>query len=174
MLVRAETPADRAAVYALNMAAFDTPAEARLVDALREQARPMVSLVADDGGVDGLGICGHILFSPVTLEDATPLLMGLAPLAVSPSRQGQGLGSALVCAGLHACPEIGAVAVVILGDPGYYGRFGFLAASRFGLRCVYTESGDIPADAFMLLELRPGALDEHQGMLRYHPAFDAL
>ncbi|HWS11539.1 MAG TPA: N-acetyltransferase [Rhodocyclaceae bacterium] len=167
MLIRNEIPGDRVAVHALNAAAFETAAEAGLVDALREQARPLVSLVADDGGA----VIGHILFSPVALPGHPGLaIMGLAPMAVAAAHRGRGVGSALVREGLERCREIGCDAVVVLGHPAYYPRFGFVPAARFGIGCEY----DAPAEAFMILELRPGALAGAGGTVRYHAAFAAL
>ena len=167
MLIRNEIPGDRVAVHALNAAAFETAAEAGLVDALREQARPLVSLVADDGGA----VIGHILFSPVALSGHPGLaLMGLAPMAVAAAHRNRGVGSALVREGLERCREIGCDAVVVLGHPAYYPRFGFVPAAGFGIGCEY----DAPAEAFMLLELRPGALAGAGGTVRYHAAFATL
>lgn len=84
MLIRVEEEKDRAAVHAINASAFDTSAEADLVDALREQAQPVVSLVAEHDGA----VLGHILFSPVTLTGHSDLkIMGLAPMAVAPTHQ---------------------------------------------------------------------------------------
>ena len=167
MLIRNEIPGDRVAVHALNAAAFETAAEAGLVDALREQARPLVSLVADDGGA----VIGHILFSPVALPGHPGLaIMGLAPMAVAAAHRGRGVGSALVREGLERCREIGCDAVVVLGHPAYYPRFGFVPAAGFGIGCEY----DAPAEAFMILELRPGALAGAGGTVRYHAAFAAL
>jgi putative acetyltransferase len=127
----------------------------------------LVSLVAvDDDAVEG-----HILFSPVTLLSHTDLpIAGLAPMAVLPKRQRQGIGSTLVRAGLDHCRRLGFVAVVVLGHAGYYPRFGFVPASRFGVRSEY----DVPDDVFMALELTPGALRDRSGTIRYHPAFAAV
>ena len=166
MLIRPEAPADVAAIEALNRAAFGGLDEARIVATLRGAVTPLLSRVADDDG----RVVGHILFSPVALEPASPLpVMGLAPMAVSPDRQRQGIGSALVREGLAACRAAGALAVVVVGHPGYYPRFGFVPASRFGLRCEY----DVPDDVFMALELRPGALAGPSAVARFHAAFGA-
>jgi putative acetyltransferase len=165
--VRAEQEFDIESVRRVNLAAFERDAEANLVDTLRNEARPLVSLVADDDGA----IVGHILFSPVTLSSQTHLLMfGLAPMAVLPDRQRQGIGSALVRRGFEECRDRGCTAVVVLGHPAYYPKFGFKPASRFGLTCEY----DVPDDVFMAVELQAGALSEMSGVVRYHPAFAEL
>ena len=166
ILIRNETPEDVDNVRAVNRSAFPTDAEARLVDALRKSAEPLVSLVA----VDGDELVGHILFSPASLESSGGrLVMGLAPMAVQPDRQRQGIGSALVERGIEACRKLGAVAIVVLGFATYYPRFGFTPASRYGVHSEY----DVPDDVFMLLELGPGAVSPG-GIARYHEAFGNL
>lgn len=165
--VRAERSDDAAAVRAVHEAAFERAAEALLVDALRARARPVVSLVAE---VDG-AIVGHAMLSPVALPGhPNARLMGLAPVGVLPAHQRRGVGSALVRAGLDACRRRDVGAVVVLGHPAYYPRFGFAPAGRFGLGCEY----DAPAEAFMALELRPGQLAGVSGTVRYHAAFRDL
>ena len=168
MIVRPETASDRDAVRRVHATAFTTPEEAALVDALRAGASPLVSLVADEAG----DVVGHVLFSPVTLPDHPQLrLMGLAPLAVLPERQRRGVGAALTRAGLERCREIGVGAVVVLGHPAYYPRFGFVRADAFGIGCPFV---DAPSDAWMLLEIAPGHLCGAIGTTRWHAAFDAL
>ncbi len=167
MLIRAEKDTDRAAIHAVNAAAFPTPAEADLVDALRLQAHPLISLVAERDGT----ILGHILFSPVILEGRPDLrIMGLAPMAVAPEHQRSGIGSALVQAGLDECRQRGFSAAVVLGHPEYYPRFGFSPAVRYGIRSEY----DVPDEVFMTIELVPGALREATGTIKYHPAFSSV
>lgn len=164
MRIRAERAEDREAVAAIHRAAFETPLEAELVEALRDQARPFVSLVADDDGT----VVGHVLFTPVAVVDSPELkLMGLAPMAVLPARQRQGIGTALASAGIEECRRLGFGAVVVLGHPDYYPRFGFTPASGFGLTCEY----DAPPEAFLACELRPGYLDGASGTVAYHRAF---
>jgi len=167
MRLRSEELADVSAIRTVNLAAFETSAEADLVDALRGQATPLISLVAEDGAA----IVGHILFSPVTLNRHPDVqIMGLGPMAVVPPRQRQGIGSALVREGLDTCKRVGAGAVVVVGHATYYPRFGFAPASRFGLSCQYA----VPDDVFMVVELDPGALKGVAGTVRYHPAFDTV
>lgn len=165
MLVRDEDERDRAAVRALNASAFETPAEADLVDALREQAHPVVSLLAEEADT----VRGHIMFSPVSLSGQPALkIMGLAPMVVAPAHQRQGIGSALIRAGLDRCQQLGFGAVVVLGHPEYYPRFGFSSAKDFGIGCEY----NVPEQAFMVLELQPDYLHNASGIIKYHAAFN--
>ncbi|MDH3444329.1 MAG: N-acetyltransferase, partial [Deltaproteobacteria bacterium] len=97
-------------------------------------------------------------------------IMGLAPMAVSPDHQRKGVGSALVRAGLEECKKLGFGAVVVLGHPRFYPRFGFTPAVRFGVGCEY----DVPEETFMLMELRPGYLGGASGKIRYHSAFSIV
>lgn len=164
--IRPETPADRDAVHDVVRDAFGQTPEAVLVDRLRASAHPQVSLVAESDG----RIAGHIFFSPVALRESDALAAGqLAPLSVSPKHQRVGVGSALVRAGLEACRGLGWCAVFLVGDPDYYGRFGFeMAAPRgFSLAGPHGEFLQVAA-------LRAGALDGHSGEIRLHPSFDDL
>ena len=163
--IRSETAGDRRAVREANERAFDRPNEAALVDAVRAAADPIVSLVA----IDKERVVGHILFSPVTIEDddSGTLAMGLGPMAVLPDYQRQGIGSQLVRTGLNECQRIGCNVVVVVGHPEFYPRFGFIPASRKGLRCEYP----VPDEVFMVVELKPGALDNRRGLVKYRPEF---
>jgi putative acetyltransferase len=121
-------------------------------------------MVADDDGE----IIGHIMFSPVVLDGHPELkIMGLAPMAVVPARQRQGVGSALVRAGLEECRKLGFGAIVVLGHPDYYPRFGFSPSTRFGITSEY----EVPENVFMVMELRPSYLHGASGTIRYHAAF---
>jgi putative acetyltransferase len=164
MLIRAENENDRDAVFAVNLSAFEAPAEATLVNVLREQAQPVLSLVAEENG----NVVGHIMFSPVSLSENPDIkVMGLAPMAVSPEHQRKGIGSALVRAGLEQCRQLGFVAVVVLGHPEYYPRFGFSPSSRFGIDSEY----EVPEEVFMAVELESEALSGQTGRVKYHHAF---
>jgi putative acetyltransferase len=162
--IRDEAAPDRAGVRRVNERAFGQPAEADLVEALHRAAVEVISLVAE---VDGQ-IVGHILFSPVTLEpDARKRLLGLAPMAVDPDWQRQGIGSDLVRTGLARAAAAGFDGVVVLGHPAYYPRFGFRPAAQRGLRCEY----DVPPEVFLVLECPSRSLDGVRGLVRYHEAF---
>ncbi len=149
MRVRDERPADRARVSAVHAAAFERPNEANLVDALRAAANPHISLVAEEEGE----VVGHVFFSPVSIEShaGAPPLAGLAPVAVDPAHQGRGVGSALIRAGLHRCPEKGWRAVFLVGNPVYYSRFGFVPAAPLG----FTYGAPEFDAALQVTELRP-------------------
>ncbi|HET9694956.1 MAG TPA: N-acetyltransferase [Steroidobacteraceae bacterium] len=162
--VRVERPDDVAAIRGVNERAFGASVEARLVDQLRASNKAMISLVAQHGDQ----VVGHILFSPVTIAKAPESFRGagLAPMSVLPEFQNQGIGSRLVRGGLVACQEAGYDAVVVLGHVGYYPRFGFAKAQDYGLESEYDA-----ADAFMVLELRKGALEEIGGLVKFAPEF---
>jgi len=164
-VVRLEQREDRVAIRKLHEAAFARHFEARLVDVLREKARPYLGMVA----IDHQGLLGHLLFTPVRCA-AQPdaRLLGLAPMAIRPERQRQGLGTRLLKAGLSAARDTGARGLLVLGDPAFYGRFGFEAAERWQLHC----SWEVPAGAFMARELNAPGLTGLSGLISYHPAFD--
>ncbi|MBM3114433.1 GNAT family N-acetyltransferase [Jeongeupia naejangsanensis] len=164
--IRPAGVADAAAIDELVTAAFGQPGEAGLVAALNAAGRIDLELVAEAGGL----IVGHVLFSPMTVEGVAGAVTGLAPLSVAADWRRQGLGKALVDAGLAQLQAKGVVAAVVLGDPAYYGRFGFVRADRFGLSCEY----EVPPEYFMALELVPGALDFAAGVARYAPEFATL
>jgi putative acetyltransferase len=164
MLIRPEEENDQTAVYAVNAAAFETRAEANLVNVLRQEAQPVISLVAEDEGT----VIGHIMFSPVSLSGHPDLkIMGLAPVAVAPAHQNRGVGSALIVAGLEHCKRSGYGAAIVLGHVGYYPRFGFITSTRFGIKCEF----EVPEEAFMAMELQPGYLQGKSGIIHYHAAF---
>lgn len=164
MLIRAEQPGDHDAVFELNLAAFDSAAEAELINCLRDECEAFMSLVA----IVNDEIVGHIFFSPVALVgNAKVKMFGLGPMAVAPAHQRAGIGSALVETGLDQCRTLGIEAVVVLGHPGFYPRFGFVPASQFGIDCDFPA----PDEAFMVLELDPGVLHGKSGRVKYHPAF---
>jgi putative acetyltransferase len=146
--VRPATAADHAAIRRVEAAAFGRDDEADMVEAARAEGAALVELVEEQDGE----IVGHILFSRMSVTPAR-FIAGLAPVAVAPQAQGRGIGDALCRAGIEAARALGAEAVVVLGHPDYYPRFGFSAEAARWLASPYAGS-----PAFMALELTPGVL----------------
>jgi putative acetyltransferase len=167
-LIREERPEDAEAVHAVLVAAFGREAEARLVERLRASGKIVCALVAEEKG----RVLGYVVFSRISVEsgDSEISMLALAPLAVMPAFQRLGIGSALVSAGLERCRMERHPRVLVLGDPVYYGRFGFVPASRFGLKCPFPA----PEEAFMAIELEPDAFAQVSGVVRYGHEFDDL
>jgi putative acetyltransferase len=162
--IRPERPADVGAIRRVLETAFPTAVEANLVEALRSAGRLSISLVADDGGE----VIGHVAFSPVTAAGVAAGL-GMAPVSVLPARQRQGVGSRLIREGLAECARAGCAFVVVLGDPAYYGRFGWNPASALGLGNEYGV-----ADEFMGLELTASGAPRCGGVVCYSPEFAGI
>lgn len=169
--IRHEVSSDAVAVRLVQEAAFPTPAEAQLVELLREHERLTLSLVAEPDG----HIVGHVALSEVVVEahdvpasaDRDACLargLGLAPLAVLPGWQGRGIGSALVRAACQRAGEAGYDFVVLLGEPSFYGRLGFVEAAPLGLKNEYGAT-----TAFQVLPLTAQALP--RGLVRYAAEF---
>ena len=152
MIIRPATTADHAAIAELTTAAFGGPdgGEANIVAGVRAERRVVAELVAEDDGE----IIGHVLFSRMTADPAKAVA-ALGPLSAAPARQNQGIGSALAQSGIEACRAAGMDAVVVLGHPPYYPRFGFSREAAAKLNSPYAH---LPA--FMAMTLTPGALDE--------------
>lgn len=165
MKIRAEKMQDIQRIHDINTGSFSSEGEARLVDMLRKEGVPIISFVAEDGD----GLCGHILFSPVTLRGDNPgkRLAGLGPMAVLPDFRKKGVGKLLVEEGLKQCLKDGYDAVVVLGYADYYSRFGFVPSVAYGIVSVY----DVPDDIFMIKELRKNGLKGVQGTVSYHDLF---
>ena len=166
VVIREETPQDYDAIRELNKVAFQGNDEAGLVDRLRKDGAVVFSLVA----LEGDKIVGQIMFSDVAIETQTGVVpaASLAPVAVFPEFQRRGIGSALVRRGLEVCQERGKHIVVVLGHPEYYPRFGFSPELAKSLDSRYSaEAGD----AWMAIELTPGALAGVKGTVRYPTAF---
>lgn len=169
LIVRAERAADAAGIGSVHEAAFPTSAEADLVERVRAAADFLadLSLVAELGGM----VVGHILLSAVTLDTGGGLesVLQLAPMAVVPEHQREGIGSALVIAGLDAAEVRDEPLVLVLGHPWFYPRFGFRPASAFGIRSP--RSG--PDAAFMVKPLTTYRR-ELSGQVILPPAFDGV
>ena len=168
--IRPERPADHGAVEAVVEAAFADPALARLVAELRLEPsyRPARALVAVDGGV----VVGYVLVTDSTVTGGrVDRAATLSPLAVAPDRQRSGIGAALVAAVVAVCDAEGEPAVVLEGDPAYYGRLGFEPAGPHGL--VLPLPGWAPPEAAQLRRLAAwtGTL---RGTVAYSAPFDRL
>ena len=160
-MIRLETPADHAAIRRVMVAAFPAPEEADLVEALRASGDLAISLVVEVHGI----VEGAVAFSPMAAPFSA---LGLAPVAVTPALQGQGLGGALIRAGLEMARGQGVEGVFVLGDPDYYQRFGFSVALAGGFASPYAGAH------FMALALQGETLPVLTGRVDHAPAFGAL
>jgi len=159
--IRPVGPSDHDAIATLVAAAFGRSDEAELVRRLRADGDASEELVAVENE-----IVGHVFFSVLTVEPATVRIAALAPVSVLPVRQNAGLGSMLIREGLGRCKALGFDAIAVLGDPGYYGRFGFTRRAARTLRSIYA------GPAYQALELRDGALVGGPWSVGYPRAFD--
>jgi len=167
MIIRQENPADIPQIKQVNTLAFGRAAEAELVDLLRANGHATLSLIAEEDL-----IVGHVFFSPVCIHTPGGLVpaQGLGPVAVRPEAQRQGIGSALIRAGIEHMRQAGHTILVVEGSPAYYSRFGFQDASLFGIRCEFSP----PPGCFMVLSLAPGALEGAHGLVCYSPEFQLV
>ncbi len=166
MIIRPETQNDIELIRDVNFRAFGRTEEADIVDMLRDNGKSVLSFVAEHKGQ----VAGHIMFSVVTISSDPNYkdAVGLGPIAVVPEHQRKGIGGVLVRGALIQCKELGFELVFVLGDPGFFGMFGFETASRYGFSCVY----DAPNEAFMVIELVPGALRNKRGLVEYADEFN--
>lgn len=161
LTIRRENPGDVPAIRQILQESFPGGKEADLVDRLRLANRLSISLVTWMGNRP----IGHVAFSPVTVADNNSGL-GLAPVAVDPAFRRQGFAASLIREGLSLCQKAGVPFVVVLGEPAYYGRFGFKPATNWNLSDEY---GGGPA--FQALELSTGGIPPSGGLVRYAPDF---
>ena len=167
--IRPERADDRMAVFALNSRAFGRDSEARLVDALRNNAEvfiPALSLLATKGEA----IVGHILLTRIKIQDGKGnrhASLALAPMAVEPGLQKRGIGSQLVRTGLETAGRLGFRSVVVLGHAHYYPKFGFVPAAKWDIRAPF----EVSADVFMAIELTEGGLKGVSGTVLYPDEF---
>ena len=162
--IRKETAADIAAIDAVTISAFlnaphTSHTEQFIVEALRKAGLLTISLVADAEGT----VIGHVAVSPVSISDGASGWFGLGPISVLPEHQGRGVGSRLMQEALHNLREQGAAGCVLLGEPGYYSRFGFRADPNLILP-------DVPPEYFQAISL---GSSRPQGTVSYHEAFNA-
>ena len=170
LIIRPEQPRDHDSIGEVNRLAFGGEQEARLVERIRDASgfEPALSLVAERDNE----IVGHVLFSPIRIDtdsEAVPAL-ALAPMAVRPECQRQGIGSALGREGLEVARRLGHRIVVVVGHADYYPRFGFRRACEFGIRCPF----ECPDDSFMVLSLAGDSGVIKPGTVCYPPPFSDL
>lgn len=162
MIIRPERAGDEAAIGLVTAAAFEgnpysDQSEPQIIERLRAAGVLTISLVAEEEGQT----LGHVAFSPVTLSGGEKGWYGLGPISVAPEHQGRGIGTRLVTEGLDCLRALGAAGCVLLGDPAYYGRFGFRLDHGLVLP-------DVPPGHFQALLLHgPDAL----GIVAFHPGF---
>lgn len=168
--IRPERKEDIEGIHEVNRLAFGVEDEAQIIKRLRQSSRfiPELSLLAIKKGQ----IVGHILFNLITIESQQGDIsaLSLAPMAVHPEFQSQGIGSELVREGLNRCQKLGHKIVVVVGHPGYYPRFGFVSAREKGLETPFP----VPDEAFMVKELIPDALKGIKGIVKYPSEFDEI
>ena len=161
-MIRDATPRDFPAIRAVIRHAFDRADEANLVEQLRDDGDVLFELVE----ASDIALQAHVLYSRLTIERKGEALAAaaLAPVSVLPHFQRRGVGGALICAGNERCRALGLSAILVLGDPGYYSRFGFSARAAESLEAPFSGA------PFMALELEPGVLSGG-GLVRYARAF---
>jgi putative acetyltransferase len=165
LIIRPEKSEDKAAIRHINEEAFGRKEEAELIEKLRERGMLTLSLVA----IQDNKTVGHVAFSPVKVESERSSFeaITLTPIAILPVYQRKGIGSRLIRASLKECRHLGYEIIVVLGHPSYYPRFGFIPAKSKGIKCEF----EAPDEAWMVLELREGALAGRQGTVRFQPEF---
>ena len=167
MIIRHEKKSDYSTIYEINKLAFNGENESKLIQTLRksENFNKNLSLVA----VNGEKIVGHILFTPITIEtkEKSFLALALAPLAVHPEFQNQGIGSLLVKQGLNACKRLKYGIIIVIGHPKYYPRFGFIPAINKGLKVLF----EVREEAFLVKENISGSLNGVEGTVKYPQPF---
>jgi putative acetyltransferase len=169
IVVRLEKPEDIPQIRAINEEAFGQPDEANIIDKLRSSCSDLLSLVAEDDGI----VVGHILFSPVVIINRKSILkgMGLAPMAVLPSRQREGIGSKLVRSGLDILRTRGCPFVIVLGHAEYYPKFGFEPASKYNMVCQWEG---VPDEVFMAMVFDNRKSDNLKGVAKYRDEFNEV
>ncbi|EKN5102724.1 N-acetyltransferase [Yersinia enterocolitica] len=165
MLIRVEIPVDAPGIDALLRKAFKDDDEAELVQQLREDGLLTLGIVATD---DEGGVVGYAAFSPVDVGGEDRQWVALAPLAVEEGLRRQGLAEKLVYEGLDSLNEFGYAAVVVLGDPAYYQRFGFVPAARHQLICRWPDT----EEAFQVYALAEDALTDADGEVVFSAPFN--
>jgi putative acetyltransferase len=168
IIVKSESPDDIRAIEVVNLSAFQGEKEAILIDELRKSQgfSQDLSLVAEFNG----RIVGHLMLTPVVLKTTSGEInmLALAPMSVVPSQSHRGIGSELVNTAIERAREKGYAGIIVAGHPDYYQRFGFEAASKYGISCNLP----VPEDSIMVIEVTGGSLQK--GSLHYPPQFNSI
>lgn len=170
--LRTENKDDFKEVFELNSIAFGQDNEAKLVDALRSNQNaflPELSIVATDNNK----IVGHILFTKINIKDDSGRLnesLGLAPMAVRPELQKNGIGGQLIRKGFEVAKELGFKSVIVLGHEHYYPKFGFQPADKWKIKSPF----DVPSNVFMAIELVTDGLKDISGTVVYPKEFETV
>ena len=169
--IRQEIKDDIKEIYEINTLAFGRENEAKLVDLLRDGDTfvPELSLVAT---IDNK-IVGHILFTKIKIADDKQNefdSLALAPMAVKPDIQKNGIGGQLIRAGLDKARELNFKSVIVLGHEHYYPKFGFVPTNRWNIKSPF----DVPTNVFMGIELMEGGLKTVSGTVKYPKEFDTV
>jgi putative acetyltransferase len=167
LTVRSETDKDIPWVRIVHEHAFEQGVEVDIVDKIRGACPERLSFVAEAEDC----VVGHILFTPAAIESGMKAVKGmaLAPMAVLPERQREGVGTRLVKHGLGVLQDRSCPFVIVLGHPDYYPRFGFEPASRYGIRCQWEG---VPDEAFMIIIFDEIVMKGIAGVARYRDEFD--
>jgi predicted N-acetyltransferase YhbS len=164
--IRQEVNKDYKRVYEITKLAFGQEKESKLIEKVRKGPNfvPELSLVAEKDNE----IVGHILFSKMKIvgESEYETLM-LAPLAVIPELQKQGIGGKLIKKGIEKAIELGFDSIIVVGHKDYYPKFGFQKASKWGIKCPF----EVPDGAFMAIELTENALENKAGVVQFPEEF---
>ena len=166
IFIRKEEEKDHKNVYEVNKLAFEQENESRLIEKIRAGSNfiPDLSLVADINN----RIVGHILFSKIkVIGNSIFETLALAPMAVLPEFQKQGIGSNLINRGMEKAKELGFDSIIVLGHKDYYPKFGFRRASKWNIKCCF----EVPDEVFMAVELIDGALKGKEGTIKYPDEF---
>ena len=168
MILREETKRLEASIRVMHRSVFEREDESKLIDRLRADGLIVASVIAEEEEM----IVGHVLFSSLRVETQHGTLpaAALAPVGVLAEWRGCGIGSALIHEGMELCRQRGKAAVIVLGEPRFYSRFGFSADLTRSLRSPYSSAGE----AWMAAELKPDALHSLYGFVEYPAAFSQL
>jgi len=167
MIIRREKNEDFKSIYEINYQAFKQKNESELIERIRGSKNfvPGLSLVAEKNGK----IVGHLLLSKIKIKgEKVYKSLILAPLAVLPELQKQGIGEKLIKEGLKKARELGFSSVIVVGHKDYYPKFGFEKASKWNIKCSF----EVPDEAFMAIELNNGALAEKSGIAEFSKEFE--